>query len=354
MIRLKDVAARAGVSMMTVSKVLRNAPDVSQATKARVRGLVEEMGYVPDSQAQSLRMRRTRMFGLILPDITDPWLAHAAAAIEERVQELGYQLLVCQTKDQTQREELCIRNLLSRRIDGLFIHPVYRMAPLAPVYEELLRSGTHTVVIGHLARFCEKFANVETDDVLGSEQLASHLIGLGHKRIAYLAGHAVAPWAQERLEGYRRALRGAGLECDDRLVFTAGAGLSDGEEAARQMMEESAGATAVMAITDHVAMGAASAILKSGLRIPEDISVAGFGNCLAAEHFRVPLTTVQQPKLGFGVIAAEQMVSLLRGGKVESKRLSCELVVRHSTGQRAGRIVIKPGRQDDRARPAPG
>jgi LacI family transcriptional regulator len=340
MIRLKDVAARAGVSIMTVSKVLRDAPDVSEATKARIRRLADEMGYLPDSQARGLRMRRTRLFGLILPSITDHWLAHAAAAIEERVHELNYDLLVCQTKDLPPREETCIHRLLSRRIDGLFLHPVYRLAPSAPAYEELLRSGTPTIILGHRAPFCSQFANVETEDALASFNLAEHLIKLGHERIAFLAGPSAAPWAQERLEGYRKALRSAGLQCEDRLVFTAGAGIQDGENAAGQMIAEAISATAVMAVTDHVAIGAATVFMKRGLRIPEDISIAGFGNHMAAENFRVPLTTVQQPKFGFGVVAAEQMLCLLRGDKLESMRLPCELVLRQSTARPERRLAV--------------
>src|ERR1051326_6963000 len=122
MIRLKDIAAKAGVSLMTVSKVLRDAPDVSQATKSRVRQISEEMGYVPDALAQGLRTRRTKLFGLILPSVTHPSLGPVAVAIEDRAQELGYDLLLAQTQEDPQREETSIRRLLSRRVDGLFLY----------------------------------------------------------------------------------------------------------------------------------------------------------------------------------------------------------------------------------------
>src|SRR5436189_498268 len=124
MIRLKDVAARAGVSLMTVSKVLRDAPDVSQATKTRIRRLAEEMGYVPDALARGLRTRKTRLFGLVIPALTHPLLGSAALAIQEHAHELGFDLLLAQTQDNASREEVCIRRLLSRRIDGLFLYPV--------------------------------------------------------------------------------------------------------------------------------------------------------------------------------------------------------------------------------------
>lgn len=331
MVRLKDVAARAGVSLMTVSKVLRDAPDVSQATKARIRQLAEEMGYVPDALARGLRTRRTRLFGLVLPNLTHPLLSSASAALEEHAQEVGYDLLIAQTQDNPQREEVCIRRLLSRRVDGLFIYPVYRLAPTALVYQELQRSRTPTVLLGHRAPFCSSFPSIETDDLLASFETTQHLIRLGHRRIAFFAGPPAAPWAQERFEGYRRALREAQIPISDGLIFTAGGTLEDGQKAAAQMLSESTSATAVQTVSDLVALGVASLFWRQGLRIPEDMSVAGFGNHLAGEYCRVPLTTVQQPRYAVGVAAAEQMSRLLRGEGAETRRLPAELILRAST-----------------------
>src|SRR5687767_8251482 len=137
MVRLKDIAVRAGVSVMTVSKVLRDAPDISAATKARIRSLAQEMGYVPDSLAQGLRTRTTRTFGLIIPTVTNPFFARASLAIEEQAHELDYELMLSHHLNDAGREENVIRRLLSRRVDGLIISPVYRLSPNAPIYEEL-------------------------------------------------------------------------------------------------------------------------------------------------------------------------------------------------------------------------
>jgi LacI family transcriptional regulator len=331
MIRLKDVAERAGVSLMTVSKVLRDAPDVSQATKSRIRRLVDEMGYVPDSLARGLRTRRTKLFGLIVPFVTHPLLGQAIVAIEDRARELGYDVLIAQTQDDPQREEVCIRRLLARRIDGLFIYPVYRLAPTAPIYDELRQSGTPTILLGHRAPFCSSFVSVETDDTSASFEATQHLLRLGHKRIAFFAGPPAAPWAQERFEGYRRALREAQIGFEDRLIFSAASTVEDGQNAARQWLNESTDATAIQAASDLVAVGAAAIVWKHGLRIPEDVSLVGFGNHFVSEYLRVPLTTVQQPGLSMGVVAAEYMVRLLRGETLEIRRLTAELLVRAST-----------------------
>lgn len=331
MVRLKDIARQAGVSVMTVSKALRDEPDVSSATKARLKALAQQMGYVPDSSAQGLRTKTTRMFGLVIPSITDPIFARIAFAVEERAHELGYDILLAHTLNQSDREEQCLRRLLSRRVDGLFISPVYRFAAEARIYQEILARKTPVVLLGPPAPFCKTFPGAEGEELIASYNVTKHLLHLGHKRIAYLAGPQVAPWAHDRFEGYRRALREANLDVDDKLVFQAGGTIEDGTKAALQMLNEHFGATAVQAVNDLVAIGCATTLLAQGLKIPGDISVAGYGNILLADHFRVPLTTVRQPKYRLGVAAVEMMSQLLRGEKVPTRRIAGELLEREST-----------------------
>jgi DNA-binding LacI/PurR family transcriptional regulator len=331
MVRLKDIAERAGVSIMTVSKALRGEPDVSPKTRAHVKQLAQEMGYVPNSAAQGLRSRTSKLFGVVISSITNPIFARVVRAIEEHAHETGYDVVIAHTFNNPEREEVNIRRLLSRHMDGLFISPVYRIENEARIYQELLTCGTPTVLLGHPAPFCNAFPAISSDDLLAAYNITKHLLGLGHKRIAFLTGRLVAPWAQERLEGYRRALREAGLDVDDRLVFTAGSTIEDGAKAGLQILNEHCDATAVQAVNDLVAVGCANAFLHQGMNIPQDISVVGFGNILISEHFRVPLTTVRQPKFRLGVAAAETMFKMLRRDRVESRRLPAELVVREST-----------------------
>lgn len=331
MIRLKDIAARAGVSMMTVSKCLRDQKDISPATKARVQQLAREMGYVPDIAAQQFRSRETKLFGLVISAATNPIYSRIVMAIEERAHELGYELIFAHSLNQPEREEKVIRRLLARRVEGLFVTPVYRLRPTAPVYEEIRRAKVPTVILGQRGLFCSDFANIETDDIAASAAVTKHLIELGHKRIAYFTGSPVSPQAQERYEGYRRAMRDASIEMDDRLVFNAGNTIEEGEKAALQFLNEQANATAVQAVNDMVAIGAANVLLNQGLQVPRDISIAGFGNILVAEHFRVPLTTIRQPKLRLGFAAMELMEAMLRGEAPQSRRLGAQLEVRAST-----------------------
>ena len=332
MVKLKDIAERAGVSAMTVSKALRNATDVSATTKTKIKLMAQQMGYVPDNSARGLRVKATKLFGLVISTLGNPIFPRLVLALEEGARQLGYEVLLAQTLNIPEREEACIRGFLSRRVDGLFISPVYRMGSEARVYKDISARGVPTVLLGHAAPFCAQFVNVECDDIRGSEAAVQHLLKLGHKRIAFLAGPSSAPWNHERFEGYRRALVEADIPLDDKLVFQAGRTIEDGAKAATQMINESPDATAVMAVSDRVAVGCAEVLLKQGLKIPDDISVVGFGNILVSEFYRVPLTTVSQPKLRLGAAAMEIMQQLLHGNRPESKRLPADLVVRASSG----------------------
>jgi DNA-binding LacI/PurR family transcriptional regulator len=331
MVRLKDIAERVGVSIMTVSKALRDEPDVSVATKTRIKLAAQQMGYVPDSTAQGLRTRTTKLFGLIISSTTNPIFARIVLAIEERAYELGYDVVLAHTQNIVEREEACIRRLLSRRVDGMFISPVYRMEPEARIYQELLARRIPVVLLGGPAPFCSGFVSVQIEELVASYAVTQHLLSLGHKRIAFLTGPIAAPWAHERFEGFRRALREAGKEVDDRLIFQAGSTIEDGAKAALQMVNEDCDATAVQAVNDLVAIGCADTLLSQGVRIPQEVSIAGFGNVLTAEYYRVPLTTVRQPKFRLGTAAVEAMMQLLRGQRPDAKRLPAELLVREST-----------------------
>ena len=326
---------------MTVSKALRDKHDVSPETKTRVKLVAQQLGYVPNSSAQGLRTRTTKLFGIVVSTFTSPIFSRVVLAIEERAHELGYDVLIAQSLDIPEREEACVHRFLARRVDGLFIVPAYRMATEARIYQELLARKVPTVVLGHTVPFCNHFVNVESDDMTGSYQATQHLLHLGHKRIAFFSGPPATPWTQERFEGYRRALREAGLDVDEKLVFQAGRSIEDGAKAALQMINEGSDATAVQTVNDTLAVGCAETLLKQGLKIPGDISIVGFGNILMSQHFSVPLTTSRQPKYRLGSAAVEAMQELLKGKRPDSKRLAAELVIRTSSGIAPATSAVK-------------
>jgi len=318
---------------MTASKALRDAPDIAAATKARITALAKQMGYVPNAMARSLRSRTTRLLGLVIPSITNPIFARTLMAVENQAHELGYELAFAQTLNQPEREQTSIRRLLARGVDGLIIRPVYRTVPFAPVYEEILHQRTPTVILGHHAPFTTAFTNVEVDDLEASSQAVRHLWELGHRRIACFTGPHVAPYAQLRYAGYCRTLREREIELDEKLIFHAGTTIEEAEKAAEQFVQEKTNATAIVAVNDLVAIGAGEVLLKHGVRIPEEVSLVGFGNILTAAHFRVPLTTIRSPKYRLGLAAMEALASLLRGAQPVTAPLTAELLVRQSTAR---------------------
>jgi DNA-binding LacI/PurR family transcriptional regulator len=332
MVRLKDIAARAGVSVMTVSKALRDETDVSAATKARIKALAQQLGYVPDSSAQNLRTRTTKLFGLAVSSMTNPIFSRVVLAVESSAREQGYDVILGHTLNKSDQEVACLRRFLARQVDGIFVSPVYRLGADTGIYKEISERRIPTVVLGHPAPFCSQFVNVESDDLLASYQITQHLLKLGHKRIAFLGGPPSTPWTQERYEGYRRALREANIEVDDKLIFQSGRLIEDGAKAAAQMLNEACDATAIQAVNDMVAVGCANFLLNQGVRIPQDISVTGFGNTLLSEYFRVPLTTARQPKARLGAAAVETMMQLLKGENPEPRRLPADLSIRASSG----------------------
>lgn len=331
MVRLKDIAQRVGVSMMTVSKALRDAPDVAAGTKTRIKLAAQQMGYVPDATAQGLRGRCSRLLGLVIPNISNPIFARMSMAIEDRAHEAGYMLIIAQSQNIPEREDSCLLQLVARRVDGLLVLPVHRPGPQARAYLDLVERHIPTVILGPVSPFCRQFVNVQGDESEGSFRLTQHLIELGHRRIAFLSGPSLTPWSQARLDGYSRALRQANLEVDERLIFAAGTTIEDGAKAGLQLLAEPTGATAVQAVNDMVAIGCGEILLNQGLRIPEDVSLAGYGNILAAEHFRVPLTTVRQPKHRLGEAGLAIVLQLIAGGKPQPLRIQAPLAIRAST-----------------------
>lgn len=330
-VRLKDIAERAKVSLMTVSKVLRDEPDISKATKARIRDIAQQMGYVPDSAAQSLRNTRTRLLGVVLPSSALPPWSRILTGIEEGSHALGYDVLVGHSLNQMDREEAIIRRFLSRRVDGLLIAPVYRLVANAPIYDFILKRSTPAVILGQRALFCAGFANVESEDIAASQKGTRHLLELGHRRIAFFTGPVVSPLSQERFEGYRRAMREAALPIDDKLIYNAGTTVEDGEAAALQFLHERCDATAIQAFNDFVAIGAASQLARQGIEVPGAVSILGFGNVFLSDRLKVPLSTIHQPKFSLGAAALEMLLKSIEGATPENKRLPCELVLRAST-----------------------
>jgi LacI family transcriptional regulator len=340
-----DVARAAGVSVATVSYVLNGGPrPVSEARRRRVLQAVADLGYRPNAIARSLRARRTRILGLVLPDSANPYFAALAKAIEEAATARGYQVIVANAAERPEREAAHIEALLRLQVDGLCWIP----ADLRRAARDAPRPSVPTVQVdrtleppgagqaGGEGPGGPRYDVVAADNRAGGRLAAAHLLTLGHRRLACLAGPASHRHAQARLQGFRDALREAGrasgLVAHGDFDFASGAAI-----AARWCALPAAERpTGIVCGNDAMAVGALAAVARAGLRVPRDLSVTGFDDLPLAPFTVPPLTTVAQPVAELAEAAVERLLTRIeRPAEAPPPRhtvFPVRLVVRGSTG----------------------
>ena len=313
-----DVARAAGVSVATVSYVLNGGPrPVSEERRRRVLRAVAELEYRPNAIARSLRARRTRILGFVLPDSANPYFAALAHAIEEAATARGYQVILANAAERPEREAAHIEALLRLQVDGLFWIPadLRRAARVAP------RPEVPTVQIDRTLdpppgggagapRRAAAFDVVPADNVAGGRLAAGHLLALGHRRLACLAGPAGHRHAQARLQGFREALRAAGdgasgLTGHGEFDYASGAAVARGWCA----LPAAERPTGIVCGNDAMAIGALAALAGAGLRVPQDVSVTGYDDLPQAPYTVPPLTTVAQPVGAVATAAVERLLA---------------------------------------------
>jgi DNA-binding LacI/PurR family transcriptional regulator len=324
---LKDVAARAGVSKSLVSLVMRDAPQVSDRRRAAVLRAAEELGYQPNAVARSLVQRRTHTIGVLVSDLHNPFVADVVDGIDARATELGYQALLGNGMRRPQREEDLLTAFAGLRVEGLIL-----LAPV--VVPAVLRSAAALQPLVVVSRPDVRVAHVDSvvnDEAEGIRLAVDHLVSLGHREIAHIAGAGSA--APERRQGYERAMRDRGLQ-DHIHVVPGGYTEQDGDEAARVLLDADHLPTAVIVANDLAAMGALTTIAEAGLRVPDDISVIGYDNTALAGLRHISLTSVNQPRQQMGHMAADMLHDRIEGRRTRARRqiLTPTLVVRRSTG----------------------
>ena len=327
-VTLRDVALEAGVSIKTVSRVVNGEPTVNEAMAVRVAEVVERLGYRPNELARSLKGRRSRTIGLVIDDVSNPFMAVCAQAIEEVAWEHGHALILCDSHADLQTEDAYVGLLAQRQVDGLLLVPARgRNGRL----EAERRAGLPVVAFDRPAE------GVRTDSVLvenraGAREATEHLIWHGHERVAFVGDVRHYYTARKRLEGYKEALEATNLEPLHSLDANS---IEQGEEATKGLLEAPDPPTALFAANILTALGALRAIEDLGLRVPEDVAVIGFDDFELAHVLRPRFTLVRQPAAELGRRAAEMLFDRLDGrGSPEPRRLvlPTELVVRESCG----------------------
>lgn len=331
LVTIRDVAARAGVSVATVSRVVNHSPHrVSPATRRRVASAVRSMGYHANIIAQGLKQRRTRTIALIVPDISNPFFPAIARGIEDRAQERGYAVLLCNTYEDLARERTYLDLLRKRMIDGL----IFATIGSNTRHLRTLRDERLPVVL--VARGVDgvPIDAVLVDNFRGEFEATSHLISLGHRRIVHIAGPASLHVAAERRRGYLRALEAAGVPEQDAVVAEGDFSSDGGREAARALLKQNRPFTAVAAANDLMAIGAMEALRHAGKRVPDDVAVVGFDDITFASLVSPALTTVAQPKYRMGQLAMDRLLELMDGSDAGPRQtvLPPKLVVRESCG----------------------
>lgn len=326
---IRDVAARAGVSVTTVSHTLNATRFVSAAAQAKVHEAAHALGYVPSEIARGLKHNTTRTLGMLVPNNSNPYFAEIIRGVEHRCYGAGYSLLLCNSNDDAQRQIDHLRVLAERRVDGLVLVASGDDEEIVACCKDL------RLPLVLVDREIDSIAAdlIEVDHAAGGELATAHLLALGHARVACIVGPADLRPSQQREAGWRRALARAGVTPHADEIVRGDFGPQSGAVAMQQLLRSAQPPTAVFVCNDMMAIGALHAAHEAGVDVPRQLSIVGFDDIELAAYTSPPLTTVAQPKEAIGTGAAELLLERLRDGRTAPRRaiLQPELHVRAST-----------------------
>lgn len=321
---IKDIARKAGVSHCTVSRALHHSPLINPATAERIREIARRVGYVPNHVARSLVSRSTRTVGVVVTTIADPFIGEVVEGIESAANEHGYSVILANSHCEPELEMKVVDGFSQRRVDGILV----AASRVGAMHGKRL-AGTNVPIVLINNQHPGAFAySVGIDNLTSTRQLVRHLVDLGHRRIAYIGDRMGYQSDEERFSAYRSVLK----TIDRELVIRGDGKSEEGERAAGELLALPKPPTAIFCYNDMTALGALRAASSRNLRVPEDVSIAGFDDLFVASYTTPPLTTVRQPKKEMGRRAMSILLELLAGEQPESLiTLPGELIVRGST-----------------------
>jgi LacI family transcriptional regulator len=331
-VTLKDVAREAGVHPGTASRALNEETRalVNQETAQRVLAVAEALGYRPNPIARGLKTSRSYTVGVLIPDLTNPLFPPIVRGIQDRLEEAAYTPLIANTDNDPDRERADFEAMRARQVDGFITATARRDHGLL---DEFTQAGLPVVLVNRRLED-GAMSSVAGDDRAGVRLAVEHLVGLGHRRIAHLAGPQELSTGHLRHEGFVEAMRSAGIHPDPSLMLVARAFIeSEGERLCNELLGRDLEVTAIGAGNDLMALGCYDAFVERGIDCPTELSVVGFNDMPFADWFNPPLTTVRIPHYEIGAGAAELLLDQLRDPEVEPAQLLLdpELVVRDST-----------------------
>jgi LacI family transcriptional regulator len=332
-VTVNEVAKRAGVSPMTVSRVVNGSPRVSPETRERVERAVADLGYLPNRLARGLTQQKTGVLGLIVPDIANPFYTLLVSGVEKVAARAGRHVLLCNTQGDLERERRYVEDMVAFRADGVLIAPVSDGSRGS--LKTLRQHKLPTVLLDRTVNGFECDV-VQCDSIAGARRLVEHLIGLGHRRIAMITENPAVSTARDRFRGYCDALEAAGFELDQTYVVPSNAiNPEHVRKATCALLELPERPTAVFAVNNIAALGVAEAARESGLSIPEDLALVCFDDIDYASRLYPFLTVMNQPAETFGTIAGQLLLDRLEEPVHATTRtvvLTAEFIVRLSCG----------------------
>ncbi len=332
---VKDVAARSGVSFQTTSKVLNGGGSVSELTRARILKVASDLGYVPNLQARSLVMQRTQTVGVITSDFSDRNLSRVLAGAEQEARRQDFSVIISNIEPEGSGTEYALPAMMERRVDGILLAapPMAEEAALEQVLDRTLPMvSLHPVPGGGVT-------TVGPDDTEVGVVATRHLLAGGRRIAATLTGARTRQTTEARLEGYRRALAGGGVEFDPDLVEDGAGDISGGRAATQRLLARRPDVAAIFGQNDLMAIGALSALRDSGRSVPGDCAVVGCDDIDIAPYTTPPLTTVHVPFYEMGTEAMRLLLGMITDGPAPERNviLPVHLIIRASTGQETAR-----------------
>ncbi|WP_206244280.1 LacI family DNA-binding transcriptional regulator [Novosphingobium terrae] len=335
MVTIRDIAKRAGVSVATVSRTLREPEAVRPVRRERVREAIEEMNYVPDAVARQLRRRTNETIIVIVPEIANPFFSGIVQSIENVAHDLGYRVLIGETQGKQERLDYYADLVLTRVADGLIL-----LGSLLPrIVTAALEAGRQESPIP-LVLACERFdgldcPNVTIDNVAAAQLAVRHLIEQGCKRIATITGPLDNTLGLDRLQGYQAALAAAGLPSAAQWQVEGSFSIESGHAAMHQLLDTGPMPDSVFCANDEMAIGAMQAVRERGLMIPRAMAIVGFDDLRFGAYAAPPLTTIRQPTNELGEVAIRMMDAVLHKRPLEQRLvvLPHSLVPRESTAR---------------------
>ncbi len=328
---IRQVAKHAGVSTATVSHALRNPGRVAERTRQKVLAAVKETGYTPNSLGVSLRTAKSGNIVAIIPDITDSHNSDIIKAIQRVAREKGYSVLLGNTAGSAEMEREFARMTASRQADGIISLSHRLPFDFDPASDSI--SSLPPIVNGSEPVGINGIPTVIVDDEQAGFDATNHLIQYGHKRIAVITGDMDTPSSRDRLRGFQRAMRAAGIEFTTRQIANSNYSIEGGEQGVRQLLMQDQTPTAICCFSDEIALGAMARLRQAGLRVPEDVSVIGFDGINFGRYSNPALTTIEQPASEIGETCARLLFKLLGGETLEREThiLPHTLKIRGST-----------------------